>query len=90
MNKTELISAVASASDLSKVKTEEVVNATLDAIVKALASGDSVQLVGFGSFEVRSRNARVGLNPQTGEKVNIPASKVPAFKPGKKFKEAVG
>ena len=90
MNKTELISAVASASDLSKVKTEEVVNATLDAIVKALASGDSVQLVGFGSFEVRSRNARVGLNPQTGEKVNIPASKVPAFKPGKKFKDAVG
>lgn len=90
MNKTELISAVASASDLSKVKTEEVVNATLDAIVKALASGDSVQLVGFGSFEVRSRSARVGLNPQTGEKVNIPASKVPAVKPGKKFKDAVG
>lgn len=90
MNKTELISAVASSTAFPKAKTEEVINATLNAITKALAAGESVKLVGFGLFEVRARNARVGTNPQTGEKVDIPATKVPAFKPSKKFKDAVG
>ena len=89
MNKAELINAAADKAGLSKKDTETAVNAVFDVIAKALADGDKVQLVGFGSFEVRSRAARVGRNPKTKETIKIPASKVPAFKPGKALKDAV-
>lgn len=89
MNKAELINAAADKAGLSKKDTETAVNAMIDVIAKALADGDKVQLVGFGSFEVRSRAARVGRNPKTKETIKIPASKVPAFKPGKALKDAV-
>ena len=89
MNKAELINAAADKAGLSKKDTETAVNAMIDVIAKALADGDKVQLVGFGSFEVRSRAARVGRNPKTKEEIKIPASKVPAFKPGKALKDAV-
>ena len=89
MNKAELINAAAEKAELSKKDTETAVNAVFDVIAKALADGDKVQLVGFGSFEVRSRAARVGRNPKTKETINIAASKVPAFKPGKALKDIV-
>ena len=89
MNKTELVAAMAEEAGLSKKDTETAVNAVFDVIAKALADGDKVQLVGFGSFEVRSRAARVGRNPKTKETIKIAASKVPTFKPGKAFKDAV-
>ena len=89
MNKAELINAAAEKTGLSKKDTETAVNAMIDVITKALADGDKVQLVGFGSFEVRSRAARVGRNPKTKETINIAASKVPAFKPGKALKDIV-
>ncbi|KHD85780.1 HU family DNA-binding protein [Heyndrickxia ginsengihumi] len=89
MNKTELINAVAEATELSKKDTTKAVDAIFEAIQNALASGDKVQLIGFGNFEVRERAARKGRNPQTGEEIEIAASKVPAFKPGKALKDAV-
>ena len=89
MNKTELVAAVAAKAELSKKDAEAAVAATFDAITAALAEGDKVALVGFGTFEVHSRNARTGLNPRTKEKIEIPATKVPAFKAGSQFKEAV-
>ncbi|MCI2058805.1 MAG: HU family DNA-binding protein [Oscillibacter sp.] len=89
MNKAELINAVAASADVSKKDAEAVVSATLDAIVGALQKGDKVQLVGFGSFEVRKRAARMGRNPKTKEAIKIPASKVPVFKAGKALKDAV-
>ncbi len=89
MNKTELINAVAEATDLSKKDAGKAVDAVFDTILNALAKGEKVQLIGFGNFEVRHRAARKGRNPQTGEEIEIPASKVPAFKPGKALKEAV-
>ncbi|SDJ02120.1 MULTISPECIES: HU family DNA-binding protein [Alteribacillus] len=89
MNKTDLINQVAEQSGLSKKDTEAAVNATLENIEKSLKSGEKVQLIGFGNFEIRERAAREGRNPQTGETIKIPASKVPAFKPGKQLKEAV-
>lgn len=89
MNKAELISAVAAAADVSKKDAETVVNATLDAITGALKEGDKVQLVGFGSFEVKKRAARIGRNPKTKESIEIPASVVPVFKAGKALKDAV-
>ena len=89
MNKAELINAAADKAGLSKKDTETAVNAVFDVIAKALADGDKVQLVGFGSFEVRPRAARVGRNPKTKETIKIPASKVPAFKPGKALKDTV-
>ncbi len=89
MNKTELIAAVAEASGISKKDAEAAVTATVDTIVKAIADGDKVQLVGFGTFEQRQRNARTGVDPRTGNKIEIAASKVPAFKAGKAFKDAV-
>ena len=89
MNKTELIAAVAERAELSKKDTEAAVNATIEAIAACLASGDKVQLVGFGAFEVKSRAARIGRNPKTKETIQIPASKVPVFKPGKALKDAV-
>ena len=89
MNKAELISAVAAAAEVSKKDAEAVIIATLDTITAALKEGEKVQLVGFGSFEVKKRAERTGLNPKTMESIAIPASKVPAFKPGKALKDAV-
>ena len=90
MNKAELINAVAAAAEVSKKDAEAVLTATLDAITDALKEGDKVQLVGFGSFEVKKRAARVGRNPKTKEAIEIPASVVPVFKAGKALKDAVG
>ena len=89
MNKAELINAVAAAADVSKKDAEAVISATLDTITAALKEGEKVQLVGFGSFEVKKRAARTGLNPKTMESIAIPASKAPAFKAGKALKDAV-
>ncbi len=89
MNKAELINAVAAAADVSKKDAEAVISATLDTITAALKEGEKVQLVGFGSFEVKSRAARLGRNPQTRKPVEIPASKVPVFKAGKALKDSV-
>lgn len=89
MNKAELISAVAEKAALSKKDSEAAVNAMLEAITSALAQGDDIRLVGFGTFEVKKRNARVGRNPKTKAEIQIPASKVPAFKAGKALKDAV-
>lgn len=87
MNKTELIAAVAEKADMQKKDAETAVNAMLDAIIEAVALEDKVQIVGFGTFECRTRNEKLGKNPRTGEDILIPASKVPAFKPGKAFKD---
>ena len=87
MNKTELVSAVAEKVDMSKKDTEMVINATLDAIAASLKEGDKVQLVGFGSFEVKKRAARMGRNPKTKEAIEIPATTIPVFKAGKALKE---
>ena len=89
MNKTELAAAVAAKTKLSKKEAEAAVNAVLASITEALADGDKVALVGFGTFDVKTRAARTGLNPRTKETVEIPASKVPAFKAGKALKDAV-
>ncbi len=89
MNKAELINAVAAAAEVSKKDAEAVISATLDAITAALTEGDKVQLVGFGSFEVKKRAARIGRNPTTKESIEIPASVVPVFKAGKALKDAV-
>ncbi|MBM7701715.1 HU family DNA-binding protein [Metabacillus iocasae] len=89
MNKTELINAVAEASELSKKDATKAVDAVFESILETLKTGDKVQLIGFGNFEVRERAARKGRNPQTGDEIEIPASKVPAFKPGKALKDAV-
>ena len=87
MNKTELVSAVAEKTGLSKKDSDAAVNATIDAITESLKNDDKVALVGFGTFEVRARAERMGKNPQTGEAIKIAASKVPAFKTGKALKE---
>ena len=89
MKKTELIAAVAEQSGLSKKDAEKALNATIDTIIKAVAEGDKIQLTGFGTFEQRQRNARTGCDPRTGNTIEIPASKVPAFKAGKGFKAVV-
>lgn len=89
MNKTELIAAVSEKAELSKKDAEAAVSATVDAITAALEQGEKVQLVGFGSFEVKSRAARTGRNPKTKEPIEIPASKTPVFKAGKALKDAV-
>ena len=89
MNKTELIAEVAKKCGISKKDAEIAVSATLDTITNALKEGDKVQLVGFGSFEVKKRAARTGLNPRTKETIEIPASAVPTFKAGKALKDAV-
>jgi DNA-binding protein HU-beta len=89
MNKAELIDAVAEAADLSKASATRAVDAVIDNITGALKSDDQVTLVGFGTFVVRSRAARAGRNPQTGETIQIKASRVPGFKPGKALKDAV-
>ena len=89
MNKAELINAVAASTGFSKKDAETVVSATLDAITAALQEGEKVQLVGFGSFEVKKRAARIGRNPKTKETIEIPASRVASFKVGKALKDAV-
>ncbi|MEM5780362.1 MAG: HU family DNA-binding protein [Lawsonibacter sp.] len=89
MNKTELIAAVAEKAELSKKDAEAAVSAAVEAITAALSQDEKVQLVGFGSFEVKARAERVGRNPKTKETIQIPASKTPVFKAGKALKDAV-
>ncbi len=89
MNKQDLIGLVAEKAGLSKKESDAAITAIIDGIADALAKGDKVQLVGFGTFEVRQRQARDGRNPSTGEAIKIAASKVPAFKAGKALKEMV-
>src|SRR5579875_1887888 len=88
VNKMELINKVAEKTGLKKKDAELAVNSVFDTIEEALAAGEKVQVIGFGTFETRSRAARSGRNPQTGEVIEIPASTVPAFKPGNKLKES--
>lgn len=89
MNKTELINVVKEKTGLSKKDAEQAVNAVLDTVTEELVKGEKVQIVGFGTFEVRSRSARQGRDPRTNQPSTIAASKSPAFKAGKAFKEAV-
>lgn len=89
MNKSELIDAIATSADLSKAAASNALDATLKSIEEALANGDQVTLVGFGTFAVKERAARTGRNPQTGEEIQISAAKVPSFKAGKGLKDAV-
>lgn len=89
MNKSGLIAAIAEKTDLTKKDTEKVLAAFIETVEDALKNGDKVQLVGFGTFEVRERAAREGQNPATGEKIHIAATKVPAFKAGQAFKDIV-
>ena len=88
-NKTELVNSVASAANLTKKDAAAAVDAVFASIQENLSKGEKVQLIGFGNFEVRERAARKGRNPQTGKELDIPASKVPAFKAGKALKDAV-
>ena len=90
MNKTELISVVAEKSGITKKDAERVVNATFETIAAELKKSEKVQLSGFGIFEVKAREARVGRNPHTKEAIQIPASKVPAFKASKTLKDTIG
>lgn len=89
MNKNELVTAMAEKSSLTKKDCEAALDAFISSVGDALKNGDKIQLVGFGTFEVRERAARTGRNPRTKEAVEIPASKAPAFKPGKALKETV-
>ena len=89
MNKTELIAAVAEKADLSKKDAEAAITAAVEAITGAVMEGEKVQLVGFGSFEVKTRAARVGRNPKTGEEIPISEARLPVFKAGKALKDAV-
>ena len=89
MNKTELISAVAESAGMTKKDTERVINAAIDAITASLVKGEKVQISGFGTFEIRDREARVGRNPHTKEAIEIPATRVPMFKASKALKDNV-
>lgn len=89
MNKTDLINAVAANANLTKKDAEAAVNAFTSAVAESLKKGEKVQLIGFGTFEVRERGARTGRNPQTGATIEIAASKVPAFVAGKGLKDAI-
>ena len=89
MNKTELISACAESTGLSKKDSERVLNAAIDAITAALVKGEKVQISGFGIFETKNREARVGRNPHTKETIEIPATRVPGFKASKALKDNV-
>ncbi len=89
MNKTELVGQVAERTGMSKKDVEKVINAFFSTVEETLKADDKVQLIGFGTFEVRARQARKGRNPQTGEEISIPATKVPAFKAGKVLKDAL-
>ncbi len=89
MNKAEFVDAVADAAELSKLEAARAVDAMVSSITKALKKGDTVTLVGFGTFQVRARGARTGRNPRTGDEIKIAASNNPAFKAGKALKDAV-
>lgn len=89
MNKSELIAEVAAKADLTKKDADAAVNAAIETITETLKQGDKVQLVGFGTFEVRQRGARAGRDPRTNQAIKIPASKAPAFKAGKALKDTV-
>jgi integration host factor subunit beta len=89
MTKADLVDKVAGSSDLTKKDAEQLVEIVFDSIVKALSSGDKIELRGFGSFRTRKRNARKGRNPKTGAAVSIPAKRVAYFKPGKELKEVI-
>ncbi|MBQ9615771.1 MAG: HU family DNA-binding protein [Selenomonadaceae bacterium] len=89
MNKSELVAKVAENAGLTKKDAEKAINAVFSSIEKALVDGDKVQMIGFGTFEVKERAARKGRNPQTGNEIDIPASKNPVFKAGKALKDAV-
>lgn len=89
MNKTELIAVVSQAAGLTKKDTERVINAAIDAITASLVEGEKVQLSGFGTFEVKDREARIGRNPHTKEAIDIPATRVPSFKASQALKDTV-
>ena len=89
MNKNEMVARIAEKTELTKKDAEKAIAAFVDAVKETVAKGESVQLIGFGTFEARKRNAREARNPRTGEKIKIKATKVPAFKAGKAFKDAV-
>ena len=89
MNKTELIAVVAEHAGLTKKDAERVMNATIDAITASLVNGEKVQISGFGTFEIKDREARIGRNPHTKEAIDIPATRVPTFKPSKALKDTV-
>ena len=89
MNKTELVAAIAAKTELSKKNAEKALAAVLDTVAETLAAGEKVQLVGFGTFEIREREARTAKNPRTGEPVEVAASRVPAFKAGQALKTKV-
>jgi DNA-binding protein HU-beta len=90
MNKTELIEAVAKKANLTKKDTDACLSAFIDVVSETLAKNEKVQWTGFGTFELRNRAARKGVNPATGQQIDIPAFSAPAFKPGKAFKDAFG
>lgn len=89
MNKAELVNHIADRTELTKTDVSSVVEATIEAIVESVSQGEKVSILGFGSFERRQRNARQGLNPKTGDKIDIPAKLVPAFTAGKRFKDKI-
>lgn len=89
MNKTELIDEIARKADISKAAAARVLDATIETVISTVSKGEPVSILGFGGFEARKRNARNGKNPKTGDMIKIAASTVPAFKPGKSFKDAV-
>lgn len=89
MNKSQLIDSVAGKANITKKDAEKVLSALVETVGATLQSGDKVQIMGFGTFETRQRSARTGRNPQTGQAINIPATTVPAFKPGKELKDIV-
>ena len=89
MNKTELVAAVAAKTELTKKDAEKAVSAVIETLTETLAAGQKVQLVGFGTFETREREARIAKNPRTGETVTVPATRTPAFKAGQALKNKV-
>ena len=89
MNKSELVDSIAEKSGLNKTQAGDALNAVMESVGQALEAGDSISLVGFGTFSVKDRKARTGRNPQTGETIQIAAAKVPSFKAGKALKDAV-
>jgi len=89
VNKSELVKSLAEKAEITQKDAAKVLDAMVDTIQQALAKGDKVQIIGFGSFEVRDRKERKVISPATGEEIKVPATKVPAFKPGKSLKEAV-
>ena len=90
MNKTELVALVAESAGLTKKDAERIINASIDAITASLSKGDKVQLSGFGTFEIKEREARIGRNPHTKEPIEIPATRVPTFNPSKGLKDSMG